>query len=174
MLKKLGRLLAAPVAFLVAACEEGPATVASAIRSPATWSTMTYATAKGPMLIEFHGRPFGLDPKSYGPAAAEAMSNPLPQRPFAFTTDPSAAVSGISVVMMFNPGKEDMEGVCAGQTETGEAQRERVTASAVFCNKENRLASVTGWVLPKHQGPEDERFRQFLRQMMRELFGNPP
>lgn len=175
MLKKLGRLLFAPVAFLATACEEGPATIASAIRSPATWSTMTFATAQGPMLVEFVGRPFGLTPTDYGPDAAAVMSNSLPARPFAFTTDPTRAPQAdIRLVIVFNPGNENPDDVCTGHASAGEAQRERITALAVFCNKGSRLATVTGWVVVKDKGPQDAKFRQFLRQLAREAFGNPP
>lgn len=174
MLKRLISLGAAALAAVTAACEDGPATVAGTWRSPATWSTMVYASAKGPLLVQVHGEPFGLQPADFRSAVADAMSNQVIGRVVHFTADPEAAPHPqYRVVLAFDPPPgQAVEALCAGRVATAARSGERITVQAAFCDGERALASAQGWVA-KVDGPADKRFRQLLGQVVRDLFGNP-
>jgi hypothetical protein len=174
MIKRLLSLGAAALAALGAACEEGPATVAGTWRSPATWSSLVYATTAGPLLLELHGEPFGPGLPGFRRSVAEAMSRQTPGRQFSFTTSPEAAPRpGFRVVVAFNPPPDlDPKKLCAGQVATAAASGDRITLLAAFCEGDTMMASVSGWV-ERATSPDDRRFRQLLGQTVRDLFGPP-
>ncbi len=175
MLKRLLSLGAAAIATVVAACEEGPSSVSGTWRSPATWSSMTYASAKGPLLLEVLGNPFAsVAADDLAPLAAQAMSGQVIGRQLTFTTDRGQAPQpGFRVVLAFNvPVNTDAKKLCAG-TVSHLPAGERVAVMASFCADGDLLASVRGWVA-RIEGPSDQRFLQLLGQMTRELFGTAP
>ncbi|MBC7952037.1 MAG: hypothetical protein H7Z12_09510 [Rhodospirillaceae bacterium] len=173
MLKRLFSLGAAGMAALVSGCGDGPATVAGTWRSPAAWSSMIYATSKGPMLIEVHGDPFGLDAAGFRSQLAQVMTNQIMGRATAFTADPEAAPQPrYRVVLAFNaPDTADARHLCEGRIATAIAPSEKVTVLGAFCDGGTLLASVRGWVV-KVDGPDDKRFRQLISQVVRDLFGS--
>ncbi|CAA7623367.1 hypothetical protein [Magnetospirillum sp. UT-4] len=175
MLKRLLSLGAAAIAAVASACEEGPASVAGGWRSPATWSTMVHASASGPMLVEVRGDPFGLGREDLAAAAAQAMTNQIIGRALAFTADRDAAPKPqYRVVLAFGPAPDaSPDQLCDGSVATARESGEKITVLAVFCDRGQRLASVTGWVA-RVEGVADKRFRQLLGQMVRELFGSAP
>lgn len=175
MLKRLLSLGAATLASVVSGCGDGPATVAGTWRSPAAWSSMIYATSKGPLLIEVHGDPFGQDAAGFRTQLAEAMTNQIFGRPTAFTADPERAPEPrYRVVLAFNaPDSTDARQLCTGRVATAAKGGERVAVLGAFCDGGTLLASVTGWVA-KVDSPGDKRFRQLMGQVVRDLFGNPP
>lgn len=175
MLKRLLSLGAAAVAAVVSGCEDGPATVGGTWRSPAAWSSMIYATSKGPMLIEVHGNPFGQDATGFRTELAEAMTNQIFGRPTAFTADVGQAPQPrYRVVLAFNaPDSTDARQLCEGPVATAAIGGERVTVLGAFCDGATLLASVKGWVA-KVDGSGDKRFRQLMGQVVRDMFGNPP
>lgn len=172
MLKRLLTIGAAALTALVSGCGDGPATVAGGWRSPATWSSMIYATKDGPLLVEIHGAPFGLPPARFRTAVAEAMTNAIFGRPSTFTTDPQQAPQPrYRVVLAFNaPDNTDPRDLCRGQVATLAQTGDRITVHGAFCEDATLLASIRGWVA-KVQGAEDERFRRLISQLTRELFG---
>lgn len=174
MLRRLLSLGAAALAAVTSACDDGPATVAGTWRSPATWSTMVYASSAGPLLVEVHGDPFGAPPAEFRAQIAEAMTNQVIGRPLAVTPDRAAAPHPqYRIVLAFNPpDNADAGQLCEGGIATAAAPRERITVLAAFCDQGRLLASVRGWVA-KVDGPADTRFRRLLGQVTRELFGNP-
>ncbi|MGE5548348.1 MAG: hypothetical protein ACM33T_15695 [Solirubrobacterales bacterium] len=175
MFKRLLSLGGAALAAVTAACEDGPATVAGTWRSPATWSTMVWASAEGPMLVEVHGRPFAnLAAAELDPQVAAALSNQVIGRVVTFThRRDDAPRPEYRVVLAFNaPDKTDASELCAGPVATAAAPRDRITVIAAFCDGGRALSSVRGWVA-KVDGPADQRFRQLLGQVARDLFGNP-
>lgn len=175
MLKRLFSLGAAALAAMVSGCGDGPATVAGTWRSPAAWSSMIYATSKGPMLIEVHGDPFGQNAADFRAQLAEVMTNKIMGRATAFTADPALAPQPrYRVVLAFNaPDNADARHLCEGSVATAAAPSEKVTVLGAFCDGGTLLASVRGWVV-KVDGPGDTRFRQLMAQVVRDLFGNAP
>lgn len=174
MLKRLLSLGAAALAGLTAACEEGPATLAGTWRSPATWSTMIYATSTGPMLVEVHGTPFAVDAGEFRDQVAEAMSNKIIGRVTLFTARRDLAPRPrYRVVLAFNaPDDLDMDRLCTGDPPVAAEPRETVTVQAAFCDGDKLMASLRGRVA-RVEGPGDKRFRQLMAQVARELFGEP-
>lgn len=172
MMKRLLSVGAAALAALVSGCGDGPATVAGGWRSPATWSSMVYATKDGPLLVEVHGDPFGLPPGRFRTAVAEAMTDAIFGRPSTFTTDRALAPQPrYRVVLAFNaPDTTDPRDLCRGQIATLAQPGERITVHGAFCEDATLLASIRGWVA-KVQGTDDERFRRLVNQLTRELFG---
>lgn len=175
MLKRLASLGAAVMAAMVSGCGDGPATVAGGWRSPATWSSMVYASSAGPLLVEVHGDPFGLNAAEFRRHLAGLMTNKVFGRPTAFTADPSAAPQPrYRVVLAFNPPDDtDTRQLCSGSVATAAKPGERVTVLGAFCEGPALLASIKGWVA-RVDGADDKRFRQLMEQMVRELFGSPP
>ena len=175
MFKRIMSFGAAALAAFTSGCGDGPATVGGTWRSPAAWSSMIYATAKGPMLVEVHGDPFGAEPARFRALVASAMTNQIIGRPTAFTADPQGAPEPhFRVVLAFNPpDNADARHLCAGQVATAAQAGDRITVLGAFCDGATLLASVRGWV-GKAEGPEDKRFRQLMGQVVRDMFGNPP
>lgn len=174
MLKRLLSLGAAAITSVVAACEEGPATVSGTWRSPATWSTMVYASSTGPMLVEVLGQPFAnLSTESLSSQIADAMTGQLIGRPITFTAiRDQAPRPQYRVVLAFNAADAtDPRSVCAGKVTVGPAA-EKITIIASFCDDGQMLASVKGWIA-RVDGPADARFRRLMGQITRELFGSP-
>lgn len=173
MFKRLLSLGAATLTAMVSGCGDGPATVAGTWRSPATWSSMIYATSKGPMLIEVHGDPFGQNAADFRGQLAQAMTDKVMGRATAFTADPALAPQPrYRVVLAFNaPGNTDARHLCEGRVATAAVPSEKITVLGAFCDGESLLASVRGWVV-KVDGPGDKRFRQLIAQVVRDLFGN--
>lgn len=173
MLKRLLSLGAAALAAMTAGCGDGPATLAGTWRSPATWSSMVYATTKGPMLIEVHGSPFGDPAAEFRAALAAAMTNKVFGRPTAFTPTPEQAPQPrYRVVLAFNPPPDtDARALCEGRVATAIGPVEKITVQGAFCDGTTLLASVQGWVA-KASGRDDPRFLQLIEQITRELFGS--
>lgn len=175
MLKRLLSIGAAALAGLTAACEDGPATTPGGWRSPATWSSMVYASSHGPLWLRIHGNPFGAAAgDDFSDQVAQAMTNQIISRSLALTTNRDQAPQPqLHVVLAFNPPDTlDSRQLCAGQVATAADPRDKITVHAVFCENDRLLASVQGWVA-KVSGPDDKRFRQLLGQVTRELFGSP-
>jgi hypothetical protein len=93
------------------------------------------------------------------------------------TTDQDAAEDpAFRLVLVFNPPDSgELMAFCASQPEGGSPEAEgaaaagRVELRAGFCNGDDLLAAVDGWV-EEAQGPGDARFEQLLHQVARDLF----
>ncbi|MGE5477254.1 MAG: hypothetical protein ACM3Q1_11405 [Bacteroidales bacterium] len=178
MLQRLLTLGAAMLTALAAGCGDGPATIAGTWRSPAAWSSLVYATSKGPLLIEVHGAPFAEAPAEFRTTLAMMMTNRVFGRPTAFTADPAVAPQPrYRVVLAFNPAPAtDARDLCQGTVAVSAdavAENARLTVQAAFCDGATVLASIQGWVA-KVGGSKDRRFVQLMEQLTRELFGSPP
>lgn len=175
MLKRLIALGTAAISGLVCACEDGPATLAGQWRSPATWSSMVYASSKGPIWVEIHGQPFAEDSPTFKEQVASLMTNKVFGRPTSFTSDQGlAAYPKFRVVLAFNPPDSlDARDLCRGQVPVALETREKITLAGAFCDGETPLASIRGWVA-KTSGPGDKRFAQLMAQVTRDLFGQAP
>jgi hypothetical protein len=168
MLKRLFSLAAA----LAASACDGPATVSSAIRSPATWSTLTYATKDGPMLLDVNGPGLEVVVPDLPRKVVQLMSVPVDGRAVVFTLDPAQARQPeIRVLVVFDPVVPlNPSQICAGKGKSGPGEPNKITVTAVFCNSEQVLSSVDGWV-KNVTGPNDKNFRLLMSQVTRELFG---
>lgn len=172
MLKRLLSLGAAAVTALTAACEEGPSTVRGTWRSPAATSTMVWANARGPILVEVHGNPFTLADHEFRALIADGLSNKVVGRVVRFTAQRDQAPHpDARVVVAFDaPENFDAQDLCAGGPVPVAAQSgERIAIIASFCHDAKILSSVRGWVV-RGDGPDDKRFRRLLGQVARELF----
>jgi hypothetical protein len=88
------------------------------------------------------------------------------------TTDQDAAEDpAFRLVLVFNPPDSgELMAFCASQPEGGPpAAAGRVELRAGFCNGDDLLAAVDGWV-EEVQGPGDARFEQLMHQVARDLF----
>lgn len=175
MLKKLISLGAATIAALVAGCGDGPSTVPG-FRAPATWSTFFAATAKGPLLLQVHGQPFGGSEAELRRKVAAVMQAAIPARPFSMTLDPAEAPQPkVRVVLALGaPANFDAAGLCSGSVPVAGAPvgSGRLEVLAGLCDGGALLSSVRGWVA-RLDGPDDSRFVQLLGQVMRDLTGEP-
>lgn len=168
---------AALIAAVTAACDDGPATVSSTVRSAATWSNMVYASSTGPILVEVRGAPFGSPPAQFREQIAGMMSGQVIGRRVTFTADPAQAPRPlIRVSLAFNPPESaDPRQLCDGTIATAAqpaAPGEKITVLAAFCDKDQLLSSVKGWV-SRVASQDDPRFRDLMGQVVRDLFGSP-
>lgn len=173
MLKRLLALGTAAIAAL-SACGDGPATVTGTWRSPATWSSLVYASNTGPLLVEVHGDPFGVGDATFRGLVAEAMDRQVHGRVVPFTAVPAEAPRPqfrVTIAFMAPPTLSTAD-LCAGRITTGTPGSDRITMAAAFCDGQQVLSSVSGWV-DGAEGPRDKRFRQLLAQVVRALFGDP-
>ncbi len=164
----------AALGTLLPSCGDGPVTMPGGWRSPASWSSLVYATQNGPLALAVHGSPD--DPARATPQwreqAAAAMSGQTPSRPFALTLAPDQAPHPqYRVVLVFHPAKTaDPRHVCQGRISQLPDAGEKITVLAVFCDGESLLASASGWVRPG----DDHRIIRLLSQIARDLFGSAP
>lgn len=165
------RFFALAAALTATACD-GPATVGSAYRSPATWSTLTYATQDGPMLLHAIGPGLEVTMPDMPRRVVQLMSVAVDGRAVVFTLDPAQARHPeIRVVVVFDPVVPlNPSQICAGKGQSGPGQPNKISVTAAFCNGEQVLSSVDGWV-KNVTGPNDKNFRQLMGQVTRELFG---
>lgn len=173
MWRRLLRGGAALLAGIAGACDQGPATQPLGPRSAATWSSMIYAGADGPVWVDVYGDPFGLDKARLGETVAAALEGAVVvDRPFAFTGRREAAPRPeFRTVLVFAPARiTDANGACAGTLQPHfPAPPEVVHLLAVFCREATPLAAVTGWAKGV-SAPQDRRFDDLVRQAARELF----
>lgn len=177
MIKRFLSLGAAALATLVGGCGDGPSTVPGGYRSPATWSSFIYATTSGALLLDVRGDPFGAGPATLETIVAESMAAALPGRPFAMTVNPAQAPRpAFRVVVVLGAAKDlDERDICAGRVPASTlplAGGGRVDVVATFCDGQSLLSSSRGWVA-RIEGVGDQRFRQLLGQMARDLMGEP-
>ena len=165
---------AAPLAGLLAlaACDQGPATVTPYRHPTGAFDFLVAATrGGGPLYLAIDGDPFGTgeDLESLVIAALEPA---LQSRELRLTTDQDAAEDpAFRLVLVFNPPDSgELMAFCASQPEGGPpASAERLELRAGFCNGDDLLAAVDGWV-EEVQGPADARFEQLMHQVARDLF----
>ena len=174
MLKRFVSLGAAALAAVVAACEDGPATVAGGWRSAATWSSMVYASVGGPVWVQVHGQPFPQGGDDFRRAVALAMSRQLVGRVLDFTAAAEEAPRPqFRVVLAFNPPLDaEPAALCAGRVATLAPPGETVSLLAAFCGNDALLSWGRGRV-GRVAGADHPRFRRLLGQVVRDLFGSP-
>jgi len=158
--------------LLLAACDQGPATVTPYIHPKGTLDFLAAATrGGGPLYLEIDGDPFGSG-EALEDRVVAAMEPALQSRVLSLTTDQDAAEdASFRVVLVFNPpGGGELFSFCAQQPEGGPPKAaERLELRAGFCRGDDLLAAVDGWV-EEAGGPEDARFTQLLHQVVRGLF----
>jgi hypothetical protein len=168
----LSRLAFLPL-LVLAACDQGPATVTPYMHPTGSFDFLVAATrGGGPLYLEIDGDPFGSGEDLEGFVTA-AMEPALQSRVLSLTTDQDAAEDpGFRLVLVFNAagGGGELFAFCAEQPEGGlPAEAERITLRAAFCRNDDLLAAVDGWV-EEAEGPNDPRFRQLLEQVARDIF----
>jgi hypothetical protein len=176
MLKKILKICAAGIAALSSACEEGPASIEVAPRSQTVDSAFTYVVAAGPMLLEIIGQPFALEREAFLNLIAETLENAVSRNPpLRYTFDQRETPNpSYRTVILFNPPRNlDPHELCGGGGRPTEADGDKITVLAVFCNRQTVLAAVQGWV-KKAKSPDDPRFRQLIGQVGRSLYAPAP
>ncbi|MDA8233128.1 MAG: hypothetical protein M0006_17495 [Magnetospirillum sp.] len=151
----------------------GPTSVGVPYRRAATWSVMTYAASRGPMLVEVIGDPFGIGEGALAGITAAAMTDQVPTYPFPLTADRARAPEpNIRVVVAFDPGiTASGAELCQGKRPMAAgSQAGWVQVLAAFCDRGVEMSSVQGQT--PADGPRDPRLRFLLAQMTRQLFGD--
>lgn len=176
-MKRLLSLGAAALATIVAGCRDGAVTQPGGWRSAAAWSALVHASADGPVWLRVEGAPFGdggAKPE-LAMAVASAMSNRLVGRRVGLTARREEAPRPeFRVLLVFNPPPNlSAAQLCDGKVAFAPpTQAGRVTVLAAFCDAGGLLASASGRV-GAVTGIDDQRFRDWLGQLTRDLFGGP-
>lgn len=161
--------------LLLAACDQGPATVTPYIHPKGTLDFLAAATrGGGPLYLEIDGDPFGSG-EALEERVVAAMEPALQSRVLRLTTDQDAAEdASFRLVLVFNPpAGGDLFAFCGRQPEGGPPpEAERIELRAGFCHGDDLLAAVDGWV-EEASGPDNTRFEQLLHQVARSLFARP-
>lgn len=181
---RVPRLLPALV-LVLAACDQGPATVTPYMHPAGSFDFLIAATrGGGPLYLEIDGDPFGSGEDLEGRVIA-AMEPALQSRVLSLTTDQAAAEdAAFRLVLVFDPaggsgGDGELFEFCASQPSSQPAggtvdldeaaSTERIELRAGFCRGDDLLAAVDGWV-EDASGADDARFQQLLQQVVRDLF----
>ena len=158
---------------LTAACD-APMTQQVYIKGNGVISYLRYAAADGPMLVQVHGNPFGSNKAFLDGIVAKELEDTITYiNGVHLTTNPEKALRPeYRVIMVLGAHKAlDGQSLCVGEAPRMDAEADPMRMVAVFCRKEEMLSLVHGSI---HVGasPEDERFRNWLGQIGRDLL-NP-
>ncbi|HJS33149.1 MAG TPA: hypothetical protein VJ924_14235 [Alphaproteobacteria bacterium] len=170
MKRSIRRVIAAAVALMATACDDGPASNLSFTTTPDVWSITQSVGSAGPVEVAVLGEPFG-DPSDRAAAiVADALGGAFTEPWLRFepigdkTNVPSARL-----VWLFDPAPGYNADLVCGATPpkthvTGESP---INIRAVFCNRKRPIAAVHGW-MKRPADPNDGRFRILLQQMGRQ------
>lgn len=165
------RWLAAGIAPIVAACENGPAVVGNYDKGQALiHSTLTHAGKDGPILAEVFGNPFGMEPAAFGSLVRDRLPDGVMGRVLTFTGNENQAPSpNIRIAVVFGaltnvPGRR----LCEGNPPELTFNPDKLTVRAVLCADGELLSDAEGWAR-NLEGPNDRRFRRLLGDLARAL-----
>lgn len=172
MLRRLLGLGAGAVAALTAACDGAPMTQQVYVNDHAVGNYLQYSSSPGPLLVVVHGNPFvTTKPFLDGIVAKELEASITRVGNAHLTTDPElAAKPEYRVIMVLGAHKAvDGDALCAGETPRLEPEADPLRMVTVFCRKTEMISLVRGSIGPQ-SSPEDKRFRDWVRQIGRDLF----
>ncbi|MEO5337559.1 MAG: hypothetical protein H7841_11790 [Magnetospirillum sp. WYHS-4] len=165
------RWLAAGLAPLLSACENGPSVVSNFSKGQALIdSVLTYASKDGPILAQVLGNPFGMEEPLFGNLVRDRLPDGVMGRVVTFTGRESEAPHpNIRVIVMFG-GLTAMPAhrLCDGRHPELSFNPDKLTVRAVLCADGDPLSDAEGWAR-NIQGPNDRPFRRLLGDMSRAL-----
>lgn len=172
MIRKVFAALVAPLATLLAACDEAPSVVRAFDRGGLVWSTFFDTTKDGPLYVRILGNPFGGDRQPFYASVLDEMGGAIQERPARYTIRAEESKRPhVRVIMVF-----DGAGTINGTTLCKEpppdlflgGEAGRIHLRAVFCNREELLSDVEG-VVKKGPGSDDKWFRMLVFHVTRQL-----
>jgi len=158
--------------FGLTACDQGPSTVTPFMHPSGAFDFLVAATKnEGPLYLEIDGAPF-VNGSGLADQVTTVMERALQARILRLTTDRDAAADPrFRLVLVFNPPDSgELLAFCEHQPVGGPYQTEgRIDLLAGFCRGDDLIAAVDGWV-EEVEGAEDQKFEQFMRQVVRDMF----
>lgn len=171
MLKRLLGLGAGAIAALTAACDGAPMTQQVYINEVGVRSYLQYSASPGPLLVVVHGNPFVTSkPFLDGIVAKELEASITYLRGARVTADPELASKPEYRIIMVLGAHKAVDGnvLCAGQPPVLDPEADPMRMVTVFCRKDEVISLVRGSI-GAQASPEDKRFRDWLRQIGRDL-----
>lgn len=171
--RALAAVLGGGLAAGLAACTGAPVIGYNYVSDNYRPDLLSYAAARGGMLTEVTGNPFG-QPKA---VLDERVTASMEQAHFGpdldfFTEPPEGYSSAYRVVVLFNPAPGANGAKLCSSPERPQAARDgSLGVLAAFCSTDSRITSAGG-SLTGATGPDDPAFGRFLRQLSLQLF--PP
>ncbi len=158
--------------FGLTACDQGPSTVTPFMHPSGAFDFLVAATKnEGPLYLEIDGAPF-VNGSGLADQVTAVMERALQARILHLTADRKAAEDPrFRLVLVFNPPDSgELLAFCERQPVGGPYQTEgRIDLRAGFCRGDDLIAAVDGWV-EEVDGAEDQKFEQFMRQVVRDMF----
>ncbi|MGF1641107.1 MAG: hypothetical protein ACFCUO_09175 [Rhodospirillales bacterium] len=155
----------------IVACGEGPATTVT-FRLDEAGQIARAAMASGPLMVEIRGSPYGGDPQPLATVVVEAMRRSVTwyANPRFAVAEAEEAMPSFRIVITFNGGATiGARDQCRGRGVGGAPlEHGRVEVIATFCDEEDVLADVRGWIA-RSDGITDRRFDALVRQVTRDM-----
>lgn len=172
MLRKLVAGAAALVAGVTAACEQAPRSTVVYMRPGGVWSYLTYAQARGPVLVETVTPPVaGGGSGDLERRVAEAVRRGI--HGLAVRTTPRADEAGapdFRLRVAFDlPPSTAPEALCHEAAPAQEEDPSHLRVLAVFCHGTTLDAAVIGSI-KRPLTPGDERIDKLISQISRQIF----
>lgn len=165
------RWLAAGLAPLIAACEDGPSVVSNFNKEASLiQSVLTHASTGGPVLAEIHGNPWGLEEPAFARIVLDRFSEAIQGKVITYTTlEREAPHPNIRVIVVFN-ALEALPGhrLCEGRMPEVQFNPVKMTVRAVLCADGDLVSDAEG-VARNLEGPNDRRFRRLVGDLARAL-----
>lgn len=176
MLRRLLGLGAGALAALTAACDGAPMTQQVYVNERAVGNYIQYSASPGPLLVVVHGNPFVTSKPFLDGIVAKELEASITRIANAhLTADPElAAKPEFRVILALGAHKAvDGDALCAGEPPRLETGADPLLMVAVFCRKAEMISMVRGSI-GAQASPEDKRFRNWMRQIGRDLFTPGP
>lgn len=169
------RLLLCLLGFLalgLGACDQGPATNTRFMHPSGALDFLVAATRnQGALHLEVRGAAFPGVPTAELPLVP-VIEKAVQSRILKLTrTAATAENPRFRLLLLFNaPSSTEVLALCRGAPGGGPARSDgRVELLAAFCNGEQLVSAVHGWV-EEAETPQGKRFEQLIRQTARDLF----
>lgn len=174
MLKRWLGLGVGALTALTAACDGAPMTQQVYYKGTGVTAYLQYAVTDGPLLVQVHGNPFVTSKPFLDDIVAKELESTITYiRGVRFTTDAEKAFRPeYRIIVVLGAHKAlNAQSLCDGQAPRMDIEANPMRMVAVFCRKDELLSEVNGSIRTG-ASPEDQRFRNWLGQIGRDLI-NP-
>lgn len=150
-----------------------PVTITAPVSAPATDASLSWAVAKGALLLYLQNAPPSLSQLEYEKIVLAALEKPLASRPVSFTLDPAqAGDAAYRLILALNPARSlSADQLARGVFHTEDNGKGGLRLLLILAHQEQALTWVEGR-LGRCDGAQDPAFATLLRQAMRDLLAH--
>lgn len=168
--KLLASSAAVGLLLFAAACDDFSAVVTNYHRGAIVWSSAIDRGAKGPLLAQVGGDPFGMGAVAFGHLVRGRMAAAVQSRRFTYTGDEAAAAHpAFRIIVLFGaPSSANAGRICAGGLPALAPDLGVLHVRAVICDRDELLADAEG-TSKQVENPGQERFKTLIGDLTRAL-----